>query len=214
MTVSQLTIDDLLSRVEGSTIDFKMTSYDFAGKTGQDATRKRAEFVKDIVAMYNTPRRESAYIVLGIKKHLDGTYDVVGVKSHVDDAELQSKFNEWVYPIPKFSYEPLTVKGQPIAIIEIPIRDIGPCLPLRDLPTLATKYYENTNCTPAEDQRTLSLTIKNNRTSIVGLKPTRKEMSPGATARFGTSSSRNCTILIKDSTLDWSPRNTMARPTT
>ena len=93
------------------------------------------QFVKDVIAMYNTPRDEPAYIVLGVDKHLDNTYTVIGVDPHIDDAELTNMFNGWIFPVPRFRYEPAAFDHVTIAIIIIPPNPgVGPCLPLNDLP--------------------------------------------------------------------------------
>ena len=135
MAIDIRLIEALLQRVENETLDFKQAQYDFTASPKKDQKRKRAEFVKDIVSMYNTPRAEIAYIVLGIHKNLDGTVDVIGVSSHIDDAELRSKFEDWIHPVPRFYYEPAEYRGKQIAVICIPPNQTtGPCLPLKDLP--------------------------------------------------------------------------------
>ncbi len=129
-------ISDLLSRFEGESIDFKQKEYDFA--SGDDSKRKtaRAEFVKDVLSMYNTPRTNDAFIVLGVAKHLDGSYELTGVSRHFDDAELQSKFTDWVSPIPHFTYHPIELEGKNIGLIRIPPnQQVGPAIPIKDLPS-------------------------------------------------------------------------------
>jgi len=121
----------LLHHQEGETVDFKQSAYDF---DGDEQEKKRAQFVKDIISMYNTPRDDPSYIVLGVEKHLDGSYTLKGVTNHVDDAELQDKLSPCVYPAPKFSYEPVQWQGMQFAVIVIPpSRETGPCLPVRDV---------------------------------------------------------------------------------
>lgn len=46
----------LLERTEAETLDFKEESYDLKGR--------RNEFIKDLLAMANTPREGEAHIVL------------------------------------------------------------------------------------------------------------------------------------------------------
>ena len=113
----------LINRPESETLDFKRDHYD---------KRKRFDLIKDVLSMANTPRNEDSYIVLGVKKHIDGKYDLVGLVTHVDDADLQSHFSESVYPIPKFSYEPVSFKGKSFGVIVIPPFRTGPCVPLKD----------------------------------------------------------------------------------
>ncbi|MEQ8854145.1 RNA-binding domain-containing protein [Gimesia sp.] len=129
-------VEELLSRMEGNTIDFKQAQYDFTASDTKDQKRKRAEFVKDIISMYNTPRDENSYIILGVNKKLDNSYEITGISSHIDDAELQSKFTDWIHPIPRFYYLPYEYCGKQIGLIIIPPdKNIGPCLPSKDLPS-------------------------------------------------------------------------------
>ena len=123
----------LLKHNEGETVDFKQSAYDFTGDK-QELEIKRAKFVKDVVSMYNTPREEASYIILGVQKHLDGGYTLHGLPSHIDDAELQDKISPCVYPTPKFSYEPIQHAGMQFAVIVFPPdHETGPCLPIRDV---------------------------------------------------------------------------------
>ncbi len=86
--------------------------------------------------MYNTPRTEPAYILLGVRKSSDGNFKVTGVSSHIDDAELRSKFDGWIHPVPQFQYEPTEYDSKQIALITIPPeKSSGPCLPFKDFPS-------------------------------------------------------------------------------
>jgi hypothetical protein len=119
-------IELLLNRPENETLDFKATSYDLSDESS------KADFIKDVLCMANTPRDEDSFIVLGVKKHSDGTSDVWGVDSHEDDTTLQSQFSERVYPIPHFTYEPVPYQGKQIGVLRISPRLLGPCVPLKD----------------------------------------------------------------------------------
>lgn len=116
-------------------LDFKERQYDFSDSGGKTKEQKRAEFIKDIVSMYNTKRDQTAYIILGVKKNLDKSYELKGVVNHIDDEILQSKFKTIIEPVPKFIYEAIPYEGYQLAIISIPLNNkIGPCLPLKDFP--------------------------------------------------------------------------------
>src|SRR5438034_855646 len=84
-------LSELLSRSELRTLDFKLDPYDFSGATREEKDRKRAEFAKDVVCMANTPRDEPAYIVIGVKRRMDGTTEFKGIPVHVDDNTLQQQ---------------------------------------------------------------------------------------------------------------------------
>jgi tetratricopeptide (TPR) repeat protein len=131
--MDSILLSELLKRSELRTLDFKLEAYDFSGATHEDNHRKRAEFAKDIVCMANTPRDEPAYIVIGVKRKLDGMNELKGVQVHVDDNTLQQKLDGLLYPHPRFQYEQVELNGQQFGVIEIlPDRTIGPILPQCD----------------------------------------------------------------------------------
>lgn len=128
----------LLKRSEGETLDFKGSAkgppYDFANDESCLA------FVKDVLCMWNTPRDESAFIVLGVTKFPDGTYSLDGLRSSPDESNLQALFLDRVYPIPVFIFHTLTYSGQNFAVVEIPPKHIGPSCPTRDKGALLKKW--------------------------------------------------------------------------
>ena len=114
-------------------MDFKLEPYDFASVTPEEKNRKRSEFAKDIVSMANTPREESAYIVIGVKRKPDGSNELKSVQAHIDDNILQQQLEGLVYPHPRFQYEQVELDGVQFGLIEIlPDRAIGPFLPQSD----------------------------------------------------------------------------------
>jgi hypothetical protein len=116
---------ELLHRQEGETLDFKATGYDLTEERG------KASLIKDVLAMANTPRSASSFILLGVKKHTDNSFDLIGLKEHPDEADLQSQFSNRVYPIPRFTYEVLTYDRMQFGALEIPpITTAGPYLPV------------------------------------------------------------------------------------
>jgi tetratricopeptide (TPR) repeat protein len=123
---------ELLSRQESDILDFKANQYDFSG-TGEEKRTKRARFVKDIICLANTPRKQAAHIILGVKSHPDGTKDLKGITDYVDDADLQTRILKWVHPHPHFTYEPVTHKDKTYGMITVPpVRDIGPYYCIHD----------------------------------------------------------------------------------
>lgn len=134
MSTPKEIFENLLKRNESDTVDFKMCNYIFDVGTPKEKKRKRAEFVKDIISMANTPRDESAYIVLGVRSFSDGRKDLEGLDAFHDDADLQSKFDAICHPHPRFKYEPVLHDGKNFAFIEIPADNtIGPILPIKDV---------------------------------------------------------------------------------
>src|SRR5260370_11898549 len=97
----------LAKRLEGTTIDFKRDQYDFSGPDDKQKREKRAKFVKDILAMWNTPRAEPSHIVIGVEAQPHGVDLLHRVNGHIDDAVLQTNFESWVDPVPACHYDPV-----------------------------------------------------------------------------------------------------------
>lgn len=130
----------LIERAESDTLDFKETQYDFAGTSREEKLRRRGFFAKDVLCMNNTPRSDSAFIVLGVKCRPDGSKALTGLPRQVDDAFLQDQVAGLVHPHPKFRYIPLLFEGRQFGVIEIPVdRRVGPCLPTKDVPGAGLK---------------------------------------------------------------------------
>jgi len=122
----------LLQRPESQTLDFKREPHRL------DNDHFKSEFIKDILAMANTPRDEIAYIVIGVKVNTDGSKTLVGVTEHPDDADLQKKLNlAKVEPNPTFLYQSITVDDLSYGVIEIPVKKTGPYLPTKTYGVLA-----------------------------------------------------------------------------
>ena len=116
-------IPSLLKRPEGSTLDFKARGYDLSDD------RQKRDFAKDLASLANTPRDGSAYIVLGVKKHLDGSYDLWGIEQELDDANLQGVASSLLEPMPRFAYEAVQHDGVSLAVITIPAEQESPVAP-------------------------------------------------------------------------------------
>ena len=67
--------EQLISRDEGDTLDFKKEQYEFID---DDAI---AKFVKDILAFANTIRKHNAYIIIGIEQTTSGKIFQLSAKS-------------------------------------------------------------------------------------------------------------------------------------
>ncbi len=116
----------LLGEPESDLVDFKRELT--VSHKEPDGARKRAEFVKDLIAFRNTPRTTAAYIVYGVHSNPDASKVLHPLTSIPDGASLQDKVNaKWCDPVPRFAFRPLVYKGQSFAFIEIPpIRTGGP----------------------------------------------------------------------------------------
>ncbi|WP_334156876.1 ATP-binding protein [Oryzomicrobium sp.] len=109
----------LLQQSESNVLDFKRDPYDLSASDPDEKKKNRTAFVKDIISFANTPRECSAFIVIGVKRHADGTVEKKGVVQHVDDNIFQQQLDDWVYPHPKFAYHEITHDSKQFGVIEI-----------------------------------------------------------------------------------------------
>ena len=117
----------LLERPEGETLDFKATSYDLSNK------RQKRDFAKDLACLGNTPREGDAYLILGVKKHLDGSFELLGIDKEIDDADLQGVAFSLLEPTLRFSYQAIRHCGVLLGLITIPPGQQSPVAPRRTL---------------------------------------------------------------------------------
>lgn len=118
-------LSSLLNRPEGKTLDFKAKCYDTSSRRG-----KRA-FAKDLASLTNTPREGDAHIVLGVKKHLDGSFELLGLDKAIDDSDLQTIAGSILEPVPQFDYQPIRHCGVLLGLITIPPDQEYPVAPRR-----------------------------------------------------------------------------------
>ncbi|MFC8294462.1 helix-turn-helix domain-containing protein [Streptomyces sp. NPDC057242] len=125
--MDQKSFEALLSRPEGPSLDFKRTFYRL-----KDGDHARKALVKDILAMANTPREESAHIVFGVRE-LNGRKILEGIDGPaIDDANLQTLVASHTDPCPSFTYEQVDYNSRTFGLITIPPqRDTGPYLAVK-----------------------------------------------------------------------------------
>jgi len=145
----------LLGRSEGETLDFK--------EDGYDLKESRNEFIKDVLAMANTPREGPAHIVLGVRWTPESGSTVVGLRCQFDDARLQDAFGQdRAQPVPRFVYSSFEFEGKQVGVIEVVVEKNGPFLALKDFEGLqaGTIYYrrgtQNARAVGSEAGRVLS----------------------------------------------------------
>jgi hypothetical protein len=101
---------------EGTDIDFKSAQYRFTNGSEND----KAELLKDILAIANSWRDGTGYILLGFKDQRPNPAEVVGIHDSIDDSRIQQFVNSKVKPKLTFSYEEHLYEGKTIGIISIP----------------------------------------------------------------------------------------------
>lgn len=111
-------IEKLRFKGEGSDLDYKSERYQFA-KASDDA---KSELLKDILALANTHRDGTAYILMGFKENAPEPAEVVGLtsKGGIDDSRLQEFVNAKLETKLAFRYEERLFGGQNIAVISVP----------------------------------------------------------------------------------------------
>ncbi len=109
--------ENLISKGESSTLDFKEYLYDFNNDSNLINTSK---YVKDIISFCNTIRNETSYIIFGIKEN-NGKNESIGINQSIDDSILQEKIKDKVFPRPIFKYYNFEYNTRTFGIIEFPI---------------------------------------------------------------------------------------------
>lgn len=122
-------LEQLRYKGESVDLDFKQAQYPFSGASDY----QKSELLKDILAMANSYRTESGYILIGFKDQTPHPAEVVGISQddHIDDATLQQFVHSKVEPPLEFQYEERLFEGKHIAIITIP-KQPRPFAPNRD----------------------------------------------------------------------------------
>lgn len=123
----------ILTRGEDETLDFKRDFYKVCDADSKTRKDEQAAFAKDLLCLWNTPRNDSAYIVIGVKANVGKPHDVLGLHNHIDSADLQQMLDRWIDPAPAFEYLTVDYEGKCCAVIKIPVRkEIGISFPIRD----------------------------------------------------------------------------------
>lgn len=111
-------LEALLNMDEGPTLDFKREQYPFEKETAE----AKGELLKDILAMVNTHRYRTAYILVGVEEVRGGRSVVSGVDQHWEDASLHQFVNSKTNRPAGFSYFPFRSDGKSIGVFSIPIQ--------------------------------------------------------------------------------------------
>lgn len=106
-----------LDGTETAVLDFKEKNY-FLENGQESGTNKSIDFIKDVLAMTNTPRQQSAYIIVGIANNKE----VVGVQEIPEMRYFHNKFNENKFNyIPRFIIYTLDYQNKTLFVIEFPV---------------------------------------------------------------------------------------------
>ena len=140
-------VEKLLERQESDDLDFKSKQYRLGNSKG------KSQFVKDIVAMVNTPRSGAAYILVGVQEQSGRVTGTPGVDEHHDEAELGRIVAARVEPVPRFSYRQVAYEELDIGLFEVPCDQLVPVMPRNDYGVLRRRSVyvrRNTQNTEAD----------------------------------------------------------------
>jgi hypothetical protein len=104
----------LLNTSERNWVDFKKENYKF------NDDDDLAKFVKDIICFSNTIRQETAYILIGVHEEA-GKKTLYGIDKIIDDATLQEKVKDKIFPKPHFAFITFEFDKKTYGIIEFPL---------------------------------------------------------------------------------------------
>ena len=111
-------LEELRYKGEGSDLDYKTERYPFANASNEE----KSELLKDILALANTHRDGTAYILMGFKENPPYPAEVVGLSREgaIDDSRLQEFVNGKLETKLNFRYEERLFDGKHVALISIP----------------------------------------------------------------------------------------------
>lgn len=111
-------LEELRYRGESSDLDYKSEQYLFVKASDEE----KSELLKDILALANTYRDSSAYILIGFKENPPHPAEVVGLspESSIDDSRIQEFVNGKLETKLTFRYEERLFDNKFIAVISIP----------------------------------------------------------------------------------------------
>lgn len=130
MAIILETIEQLCMEGESNHLDYKREQYPFVGISSPE----KAELLKDVLAMANAFRNETAYILIGVAQQQDGSGQIAGIPkdNFIDDAKLQQFINEKTNRVVAFSSYSVEIDGANIIqVIEIPVQRKRPYFPIK-----------------------------------------------------------------------------------
>ena len=118
MPLDNKQLEALLHAPEGAALDFKSEQYPFQ----KAPDNEKAKLLKDILAMANSWRGTTAYILIGVQEVKGRPNELVGIQDHLDDADLHQFVNSKTQRAVEFSYQEIPMDGTTVGVIEIPLQ--------------------------------------------------------------------------------------------
>ena len=114
--MDQQLFDQLLAEGESSHLDYKRDQYPLSD------VGEKAKLIKDVLAMANSSRQLTAYILIGVHHQRGQRASVTGIRTHLDDADLQQLVNGKTNRPITFSYTEFEFAEFTVGVIEIPVQ--------------------------------------------------------------------------------------------
>lgn len=116
--ITDALLEELRHRGESSDLDYKADRYPFSKATDEE----KSELLKDVIALANTHRQGTAYILIGFRERSPHPAEVVGLAAEgaMDDSRIQQFINAKLEPKLRFHYEERLFEGVLIGVISIP----------------------------------------------------------------------------------------------
>ncbi len=121
MAIDLNIIQQLCLEGESNHLDYKRDQYIFVGAADCD----KVELLKDILALANAFRTETAYVLIGVAQASNGSGNIVGIgpTDFIDDAKLQQFVNSKTNRTITFSsYSIPCLINKIVQVIEIPVQ--------------------------------------------------------------------------------------------
>lgn len=125
-TLNETKLSELLKYSESSCCDFKERIYSL------EDNHSKTSFLKDILAMANTVRTGSAYIIIGVRQR-DGHNEFNEVDPNIDENNFITYIKGNVSPeFPEVTYYTMKYQKHIIGVFEIGISSFGPFVSKKD----------------------------------------------------------------------------------
>jgi predicted HTH transcriptional regulator len=152
--MSSLSLPELIFRPEGPKFDIKQQLWNL------DTSEGKAEFIKDVSAIANSPGQEIGYIILGIT---DADRSVVGIdRNLLNEERLQQIVAEYIDPPFALSFTMKSLLEHSVGLISVPPSSQKPHLINRDIGKLrqGTCYVRRGSITALARSSDLRMMIK------------------------------------------------------
>ena len=116
-------MESLPKRQESGDLDFKSDQYNFANNYG------KSKFIKDIIAMANTPGSGPAYILAEVQEQSGRVRGISGVTDRPDEAMSEGHRVRRRDPTPRLTQRQIEHDGVDPGLIDLPCNQPVPIMP-------------------------------------------------------------------------------------